>query len=130
MPDVTILSPDTVHPTQHVGYGHVAQVGDMLYLAGQIALDRDQKLVGEGDIEAQTKQVYANLQAVLEAGGSDLAHIVKLTTYMTRREDLGGFRNVRNALWPQPFPPNTLVFISGLADPRYLIEIEALAVVK
>ncbi len=123
-----IIHPPVVHSTKGVGYSHVAKAGNTLYIAGQIALDLDGNLVGEGDVEAQTHQVYANLRAICEHFNGSLANIVKLTTFLTNRAHLQGFRNARNAVFPEPFPPNTLVFISGLADERYLVEIEAIAV--
>jgi reactive intermediate/imine deaminase len=110
-----------------VGYSHVAKAGDTVYIAGQIALDADGNLVGKGDAEAQTHQVYANLQAILEELGGSLEDIVKLTTYLTDRSHLETFRRVRNRFFEDPFPPNTLLFISGLAQPDYLVEIEAVA---
>ena len=123
-----IIHPRSVHSTEGVGYSHVARVGKTLYLAGQVALDRTGKLVGPGDIEAQARQVYANIMAILGELGAGAANVVKLTTYMTNPDDLDGFRTVRNDVWPQPFPPNTLVFVRRLAHPDYLIEIEAIAV--
>lgn len=124
-----IIQPKSVHSTAGVGYSHVARVGDTVYIAGQIALDRAGNLVGAGDIEAQTAQVYANLKAILTELGGSLENIVKVTTYLTDRSHLDAFRRVRNRFFSDPFPPNTLLFISGLARPEYLVEIEAVAVI-
>ena len=122
-----IIQPVSVHSTAGVGYSHVAKAGDTVYIAGQIALDVDGNLVGKGDIEAQTHQVYANLQAIIEELGGSLEDIVKLTTYLTDRSHLEAFRRVRNRFFRVPSPPNTLLFVSGLAHPDYLVEIEAVA---
>ena len=122
-----IIQPASVHSTAGVGYSHVAKAGDTVYIAGQIALDADGALVGRGDIEAQTQQVYANLQAILEELGGSLEDIVKLTTYLTDRGHLEAFRRARNRFFTDAFPPNTLLFVSGLAHPDYLVEIEAVA---
>ena len=122
-----IIQPVSVHSTAGVGYSHVAKAGDTVYIAGQIALDAGGNLVGKGDIEAQTHQVYANLQAILEELGGSLDDIVKLTTYLTERSHLGAFRRVRNRFFRDPFPPNTLLFVCGLAQSDYLVEIEAVA---
>lgn len=122
-----IIHPSSVHSTAGVGYSHVARAGDTVYIAGQIALDPSGNLVGKGDIEAQTHQVYANLQAILEELGGSLEDIVKLTTYLTDRGHLDAFRRVRNRFFTDAFPPNTLLFVSGLAHPDYLVEIEAVA---
>ena len=122
-----IIHPASVHSAAGVGYSHVAKAGDTVYIAGQVALDVGGSLVGKGDIEAQTHQVYANLQAILEELGGSLEDIVKLTTYLTERSQLDAFRRVRNRFFRDSFPPNTLLFISGLAHPDYLVEIEAVA---
>ena len=122
-----IIQPVSVHSTAGVGYSHVAKAGDTVYIAGQIALDTDGNLVGKGDAEAQTHQAYANLQAIVEELGGSLGDIVKMTTYLTDRSSLGAFRRVRDRFFKDPFPPNTLLFISGLAQPDYLVEIEAVA---
>ena len=123
-----IIQPKSVHSTAGVGYSHVAKAGNTVYIAGQIALDGEGNLVGKGDIEAQTHQAYANLQAILEELGGSLDDIVKMTTYLTDRSQLAAFRRVRNRFFREPFPPNTLLFVSGLAHPDYLVEIEAIAV--
>ena len=122
-----IIHPASVHSTAGVGYSHVTKAGDTVYIAGQIALDPGGNLVGKGDIEAQTQQVYSNLQAILEELGGSLEDIVKLTTYLTDRSHLDAFRRVRNRFFTDAFPPNTLLFVSGLAHPDYLVEIEAVA---
>lgn len=123
-----IIQPRSVHSTAGVGYSHVARVDRTLYIAGQIALDHDGQLVGPGDIEAQTRQVYSNLGAILAEFGGSFAHLAKLNTYLTDRSHLPGFRKVRNELFGEPLPPNTLVFVQGLASPDYLVEIEAVAI--
>ncbi len=122
-----IIHPASVHSTAGVGYSHVAKAGDTVYIAGQIALDAGGNLSGKGDVEAQTHQVYANLQAILDELGGSLEDIVKLTTYLTERSHLEAFRRVRNRFFSDTFPPNTLLFVSGLAHPDYLVEIEAVA---
>jgi len=122
-----IISPASVHSTAGVGYSHVARVGNLVFIAGQVALDRDNGLVGEGDIETQVRQAYANLGAILAELGGSFRNVVKFTTYLTRREDLAAFRKVRNEVLGEPFPPNTLLFVAGLARPEYMVEIEAVA---
>lgn len=125
-----IIQPDNVHSTAGAGYSHVAQVGNTLYIAGQVALDPQGNLVGKGDIELQAQQVYANLAAILKELGGGLDDIVKTTTFLTDRGNLEGFRRARNRVFREPFPPNTLLFISGLVHPDYLIEVEAIAVLS
>jgi 2-iminobutanoate/2-iminopropanoate deaminase len=123
-----IISPRSVHSTAGVGYSHVARAGDTLYIAGQVALDKEGRLVGEGDAEAQVRQAYANLRSILEEMGGSLDNVVKFTTYLTSRQHLDAFRKVRGETLKAPYPPNTLIFVQGLARPEYLVEIEAIAV--
>ena len=78
-----VIKPADVHvPT---GYNHAFKAGNTVYTAGQVALDRDENVVGKGDIEAQTDQVFKNLQAVLAAAGGSLQDVVKLTIYITQQ---------------------------------------------
>lgn len=121
-----ILSIDNAAPAS--GYSHCARSGNTLYIAGQVSLDAAGKLVGEGDIEAQARQVYANLANIIGQAGGDLTDIVKMTTYLTSAEYIEGYRKVRNSLFTEPMPPNTLVVVSRLAAPTFFIEVEATAV--
>ena len=121
-----ILDISSVHPTR--GYSHAARSGDLLFVAGQVAKDRDDRLVGLGDVEAQARQIYRNLQAVLEEAGGSLAHIVKMTTYLTHAGYVDHYRAVRDEFFSDPMPPNTLVICESLASPEFLMEVEAIAV--
>lgn len=122
------INPDTIAPPR--GYSHVVKDGKTVYIAGQVARDRDGKTVGVGDARAQVDQVFKNLQASLTAAGGDLSHIVKTNIYMTHREDLPAYREVRVRYMPDAnTPASTLIFCSGLADPDFRIEIEAIAIV-
>jgi reactive intermediate/imine deaminase len=122
-----ILDIAAVHPTGGT-YSHVVRAGDTLYVSGQVAKDRDNNFVGVSDPEAQCRQAFANLAAVLEEAGSSLEHIVKLTIYLTDAAFIDTFRAVRNELLNRPMPASTLVIVSGLAAPELLVEIEAIAV--
>lgn len=121
-----ILNPDSVHPT--AGYSHAAKAGTTVYIAGQIAKDRQGNVVGAGDIRAQARQVYTNLKAVAEAAGGGLQHVVKMTTYLTDPRFIDPWREVRAEFFGEPMPPNTLLVIDGLVTPEFLIEVEAVAV--
>jgi len=121
-----ILKLKSVHPTE--GYSHVARAGKTLYIAGQVARDRDGKLVGRGEFETQARQVFTNLKNILEEAGGSLQHIVKMTSFLTHAHYRDVFRNVRQAVFTEPLPPNTLLVVQSLAKPEYLIEVEAIAV--
>lgn len=117
-------------------YRHVARAraSEYVHIAGQVSLDTSGEIVGIGDFEAQMHQTYANLRAALESAGAGFANVVKFTTYMTRKEDLGTYRSVRNALYEEiypdgSYPPNTLLIVSGLVSDDLLLEIEAVAAI-
>ena len=94
-----------------------------------MARDRDGKTVGVGDASAQAEQVFRNIQAALESVGSDLDHILKMTTFMTHREGFPAYRAARSKFLTDDdaLPASTLILCSGLADPDFRIEIEAVA---
>ena len=86
--------------------------------------------IGVGDAAAQPEQVFRNLQEALASVGSDLSHIMKITTFMTHREDIPAYRVARSKfLQDNSLPASTLILCAGLADPDFLIEIEAVAAI-
>lgn len=113
------------------GYSHaVAFTGAMVAVSGQVPVDGEGNVVGKEDAEAQVRQVYANLGAALEAAGSGLEHVVKLTVYLTDLDDLGAFRTVRDEYQDARHPPAcSLVKVAGLVHPDFRVEVDALAVV-
>ena len=113
------------------GYHHVVKDGKTIYLARQVARDRDGKTVGVGDASAHAEQVFRNIQAALESVGSDLGHILKMTTFMTHREDFPAYWAARSKFLTDDhaLPASTLILCSGLADPDIRIEIEAVAAI-
>lgn len=128
-----IFSPATLPPP--TGYSHIAKVnnGTLVYIAGQVSSDASGKLVGEGNFEAQVEQVYKNVKLALEAAGATMADIVKLNTYLVAevsQDDLPKMRTIRDRYLNKEKPPaSTLVVVSRLARPGWLIEIEAVAAV-
>lgn len=124
-----ILDIKSVHDTLGI-YSHAVRAGDLLFIAGQVAKDRDNNLVGKGDIEAQVRQVFTNLTSILKECGGDLRSIVKMTTLLTDARSLDAFRRVRDEIFKKPVPANTLMIVTALASPDYLVEIEAIAVVE
>jgi reactive intermediate/imine deaminase len=121
-----ILKLKSVHPTK--GYSHAAKAGNTLYIAGQIAQDVEGNLVGNGDFEAQVRQVCENLKNIVEEAGGTLQNVVKKTTFLTHYSYIEAYRKVRNEYFPEPCPPNTLLIVESLALPEYMIEVEAIAV--
>lgn len=102
-----------------------------IYIGGQDAVDASGKIVGKGDIKKQTEQVLANLQTALKAGGAELEHIVKWNLYVVQGQPLHpGFEAFQQFWGQRPDPPAiTMVFVSGLANPDFLVEMDAIAVV-
>jgi 2-iminobutanoate/2-iminopropanoate deaminase len=123
-----ILQIKSVHETKDRGYSHAARAGRTLYIAGQVARDVQGNLVGKGDFESQTRQVYANLKNILREAGGDFKNLVKTTTILTRSGDVETYRKVRQEVFGDVTPPNTLMIINSLASPDFLIEVEGIAV--
>jgi 2-iminobutanoate/2-iminopropanoate deaminase len=100
-----------------------------IYVSGQIAIDVGGNLVGPGDVRAQTRQVFENLKAILEANGATFADVVKIGTYLTTLGDLAGMREVRGEFLTSEPPASTAVQVVALVVPEALIEIDLVAVV-
>jgi reactive intermediate/imine deaminase len=113
------------------GYSHaVAFTGRMVVISGQVPVDGQGGLVGQGDPEAQVRQVFRNLAAGLAATGASMDQVVKLTVYLTDLADLEAFRRVRDEYIALDTPPaSSLVQVSGLVNPQFRVEIEALAAI-
>ena len=114
-------------------HGMVASGGELVVVAGQVAANRAGKLVGPGDVVAQTRQAFENVRAVLEAAGSGMRQIVRFQTFLTHATDIDGFMQARKEVFPEYFPdgvypPNTILVVSRLVLPELLVEIEAMAV--
>jgi enamine deaminase RidA (YjgF/YER057c/UK114 family) len=117
------------------GYSQIVEVtaGRIIFIAGQTALDRDGNLVGSNDFAAQAEQVFNNLSIALQASGCTAANLVKLTVFLTDMDNLVRYREARNRFFASVTPPAapavTLVEVSKLYGPDFLIEIEAIAAV-
>jgi 2-iminobutanoate/2-iminopropanoate deaminase len=114
------------------GYTHIVEVtgpAKTVYISGQIALDKDGKLVGPGDMKAQAEQVFRNLQAALTAAGATFKDVVKMNTYITDMDKAPAVREVRAKYFADTTPASTLVQVVHLARPELMLEIEVIAVV-
>jgi enamine deaminase RidA (YjgF/YER057c/UK114 family) len=104
----------------------------MVFISGQVSMDAGGNLVAEGDLAGQAKQVYANLKAALDGAGAKPTDVAKLTTYVVgyRPELLPVMGAARTAvLGTADLPASTLVGVQALAQPGYLIEVEAIAII-
>lgn len=99
-----------------------------LLVSGQVALDADGRLVGPGDLRAQTRQVFENLRAILEANDATFDDVVRITTYLTSLDDLAGMREVRSEYLSSEPPASTAVQVAALVVPEAMIEVEVIAV--
>ena len=111
------------------GYTHAIQVtGDYrrLIISGQVGMALDGSVPTSG--EGQIAQALANLRAVLTANGMAIENIVKTTAFLTDRGLLGAYRQARGAVFGDQAPASTLLFVAGLADPAWVVEIEAEAI--
>jgi enamine deaminase RidA (YjgF/YER057c/UK114 family) len=133
LPSIRRINPPELGPPP--GYSQIVEVsaGRVIFIAGQTALDRDGNVIGRGDFAAQADQVFANLTIALQASGCTPANLAKLTVFLTDMDNLGRYREARNRFFASVAPPAapavTLVEVSKLYGPDFLIEIEAIAAV-
>jgi 2-iminobutanoate/2-iminopropanoate deaminase len=128
----TRSNPDTVAaPMGTYSQAVRVETGDAVWIhvSGQIAIDLEGNLVGPGDVRAQTRQVFENLRAILEANGATFADVVKIGTFLTTLDDLAGMREVRGEYLTSEPPASTAVQVVALVVPDAVIEIDLVAVV-
>ena len=129
---VQYLNPDDL--SKNPAFSNVITVtgpAKTIYIGGQDALDASGQIVGKGDIRQQTEQVLNNLQIALKAGGADLTNIIKWNIYVVQGHPIQPAFEVFQRLWGRrPNPPAiTVMFVSELANPDFLVEMDAIAVV-
>ena len=126
------LNPEGLHKNPAYSQA-VVTTGDVktVYVGGQNAVDASGEVVGKGDIEAQAEQIFKNLETALAGGGAKLDHVIKWNIYVVQGQPPQPAFEVFQRLWGnRPNPPLiTLLFVSGLAQPDYLMEIDAVAIV-
>ena len=126
-----LLIPETM--PKSVGYSQVAAVtgGKIVFISGQVALDKAGNIVGKDDFGAQVQQVFENIKAAVEAAGGDFSDVIKLNSYLLDFSHLQEFREVRDKYINLKNPPaSTAVQVPRLFRPEFLVEIEAVAVVR
>jgi enamine deaminase RidA (YjgF/YER057c/UK114 family) len=123
------LNPPTLSSPPGAMYSQAVRVraGETLYISGQVARDQAGKLVGEGDVVAQYRQVWNNVGLALAAVGLRHEHLVKTTTYVVGEANIPPIRAVRKELAPAKAPTSTMLVVPALAIPGALVEIEAVA---
>ena len=114
--------------TQPTGYHHLVKAGNLMFIAGQVALDGDGNVVGERDMVAQVRQVLENMKTVLASEGADFSNVVKINIFTTDIDRFRAASDVRREYFREHPPASTLVQIERLARPVFLVEIEAIAI--
>jgi enamine deaminase RidA (YjgF/YER057c/UK114 family) len=121
------LNPSTIAPPGG-RYTHAIEVSPgarWLVVSGQVGVAPDGST--PGDIGGQTENCFRNIGAILESAGMSLADVVKITVFLTREDDIAGFRAARDRMIVEARPASTLVVVSQLVRPEWRVEIEALA---
>ena len=128
----TALNPAGVAPPLKGYYSNAVRVdaGPLLFIAGQIAVDAQGKIVGVGDLRAQARQVLENIRTILRANGADTDDVVNVTVYVTDMRVFHDIADIRLEYFPANGPASAIVEVSRLALPELLIEISAIAAVK
>jgi 2-iminobutanoate/2-iminopropanoate deaminase len=114
-------------PISH--YTDAVVAGELLFVSGLVGVDRHGALVGGDDVAAQTRQVFANLRAVLDEAGCRFEDVVKVTVYLTDVDDRPRINPVRQEVFGDVRPASTLVEVSRLAVPGAKVEIDAVALI-
>ena len=107
----------------------VTNAQTILFLAGQVAYDKDGTPKHKGDFKAQARECFECVKRLVEAGGGTVKNIVKINTYVTDINNRPAYREARKEVFGDHEPASTMVQIGALAAPEYLIEIEAIAVI-
>lgn len=103
--------------------------GRLVFISGMTARGGDGKIVGVGDIEAQTRQVCENLKAAAEAAGGTMDDICRVDVYIRNMEHFPGIHKVRREYFKEPLPASTMVEVTKMTSADALIEISAIAVI-
>lgn len=117
-------------------YTHVTRVkaNEFLFIAGMLAGDPQGNIIGEGDFEAQTAQVFKNIEAALRSAGASWQNVVQFTTYLVHSQDIPKFMEYRLREFPKMFPngkypPNTLLMVDRLVKEPFLVEVQTIAAI-
>jgi enamine deaminase RidA (YjgF/YER057c/UK114 family) len=122
------ITPTTIRPPfAHYAHGVIAECSEVLAISGQLGLNPDDTL--PDGAEAQADVCFANIDAILSDAGMVRGHILRLSAFVTRREDMQGYMTSRDRFVSElALPPaSTLMIVSGFTRPEFLVEVEAIA---
>ena len=133
MAEIKIFSPDVLG--KPLGqYSQITRVkaSEFIYIAGQLATDREGKIIGADDFDAQCGQVFANIETALKSVGGGWGNVVEFTTYLVHSQDIPKFMTYRKRAFPKFFadgayPPNTLLMVDRLVQEPFLVEVKTIA---
>lgn len=121
-----LVPADMAPPFAAYSHGVLVRAGaDMVFCSGQLGIGADAHV--PESVEEQARLCFANARTILQASGMDLSDVVRINTYVTAREHLKPYMNVRDELFPQPAPASTLMIVSGFAREEFKVEVELLA---
>jgi enamine deaminase RidA (YjgF/YER057c/UK114 family) len=133
--ELNIYNPEELGPPMGQ-YTHVTRVkaNEFLFIAGMLSGDSAGNVIGDGDFDAQTAQVFRNVEAALKSAGASWANVVQFTTYLVHSQDIPKFMAFRLREFPKMFPngkypPNTLLIVDRLVKEQFLVEVQTIAAV-
>lgn len=130
MPKRQIVSPKIGKPSGHFSQATAIEArGRLVFISGMVAKDANGAAVGVGDIAAQTRQVCENVKAAVEAAGGTMADICRVDVYVRNMEHFDAIHKVRREYFPAPAPASTMVEVTKMTSPHWLIEMSAIAVI-
>ena len=125
-----VLKPATVQAKGSYSPGWEVSGGRAVFVAGQIPWDENGTTVCKGDVAGQTRQVFANIGAVLAEAGGSLDDVVKITVFAADIRYRDEINRVRTETFSEPYPASTQVAVASLVDPEWLVEIESVAFIE
>lgn len=126
MPKQEVLA-QSVYPRREAFSHGILATGRMLFISGITAERPDGSIAGVGDVAEQTRQVCENIKAIVETAGGTLDDICRVDVYVRNMEHFEAIHRVRRQYFKQPLPASTMVEVSEMVSPEYLIEISAIA---
>lgn len=133
--EINIYNPEELGPPMGQ-YTHVTRVraNEFLFIAGMLSGDAAGNVIGEGEFDVQTLQVFRNIEAALKSAGASWANVVQFTTYLVHSQDIPKFMQFRLREFPKMFPdgkypPNTLLMVDRLVKEAFLVEVQTIAAV-
>ncbi len=121
-----VIATDIAPPFSNYSHGVIVPAGvDMLFCSGQLGVASDGS-IPEGCAQ-QSELCFANAEAILRAAGMDLGNVVRINAFVTAREHMAPYMDVRNRLFPAPHPASTLMIVSGFTKPEFVVEVEIVA---